>query len=124
MSLPAHPCQRRDSALFAFCDHPECDPTKGAADMAASPISSLFPGTPPTGPAGASSANRSPSPSGVRVFLRGGSHFDLIAEDVTVKYAATTGKFCRLEWTGGTSGLPMYLNVDAVDAVIDLDGIE
>lgn len=60
--------------------------------------------------------------STVRTFLRGGGHFDMTADKVITKRDRVTNALTAVEWTDVTSGRPLYLRIDAVDAVVELDG--
>lgn len=60
--------------------------------------------------------------SAVRIFLRGGAHFDLAAEWVSTRRDRATNALTKVEWTDPASGRPLYLRIDAVDAIVELDG--
>jgi hypothetical protein len=54
----------------------------------------------------------------VRVFLRGGAHFDLTGEEVSA--ASTGGELTRLTWQGLTGPSPLFIKLEDVSAVIHL----
>ena len=56
----------------------------------------------------------------VRVYLKSGQHFDVCAEDVECKYSRLTGEFIFFSYAGAVSGIPVYLNVGEVEAVVQL----
>ncbi|MFF0183513.1 hypothetical protein [Streptomyces sp. NPDC005244] len=60
----------------------------------------------------------------VRIFLRGGSHFDVTAQDFTTRRDRISNELTSLSWTDAVSGKPLYLRLDAVDAVVPLDETE
>ncbi|MEU6674805.1 hypothetical protein [Streptomyces sp. NPDC046925] len=60
--------------------------------------------------------------STVRIFLRGGGHFDLTAEDIETRRDRSSNALTRVSWTSSTSGRPMYLRLEGVDAIVELDG--
>ncbi|MCX4912848.1 hypothetical protein [Streptomyces sp. NBC_00687] len=60
----------------------------------------------------------------VRIFLRGGSRFDITAEEFTTRRDRISNQLNSLSWTDAVSGKPLYLRLDAVDAVVPLDETE
>ena len=56
----------------------------------------------------------------VRVYLKSGQHFDVCAEDVTCKYNGLTGELTSFSYFGAVSGIPVYLRVGEVEAVVQL----
>ena len=56
----------------------------------------------------------------VRVYLKSGQHFDVCAEDVKCKYNGLTGELTSFNYTGAVSGIPIYLDIGAVEAVVQL----
>lgn len=56
----------------------------------------------------------------VRVYLKSGQHFDVCAENVECKYNRLTGEFTSFGYTGAVSGIPVYLNIGEVEAVVQL----
>lgn len=56
----------------------------------------------------------------VRVYLKSGQHFDICAEDVKCKYNGLTGELTSFNYTGAVSGIPVYLNIGEVEAVVQL----
>ena len=56
----------------------------------------------------------------VRVYLKSGQHFDVCAEDVKCGYSGLTGELTSFSYTGAVSGIPVYLDVGKVEAVVQL----
>lgn len=56
----------------------------------------------------------------VRVYLKSGQHFDICAEDVKYRYNGLTGELTSFSYTGAVSGIPVYLDVGKVEAVVQL----
>lgn len=56
----------------------------------------------------------------VRVYLKSGQHFDVYAEDVECKYNGLKGELTSFSYTGAVSGIPVYLNIREVEAVVQL----
>lgn len=56
----------------------------------------------------------------VRVYLKSGQHFDVCAEDVECKYNGLTGELTSFSYSGAVSGIPVYLDVGKVEAVVQL----
>lgn len=56
----------------------------------------------------------------VRVYLKSGQHFDVCAEGVECKYNRLTGELTSFSYTGAVSGIPVYLRVGEVEAVVQL----
>lgn len=56
----------------------------------------------------------------VRVYLKSGQHFDVCAEGVECKYNGLTGALTSFNYTGAVSGIPVYLNIGEVEAVVQL----
>lgn len=60
----------------------------------------------------------------VRVYLKSGQHFDVRAENVKCKYNGLTGELTSFNYTGAVSGIPVYLDVGKVEAVVQLKAHE
>ena len=56
----------------------------------------------------------------VRVYLKSGQHFDVCAEGVKCKYNCSTGELTSFSYTGAVSGIPIYLDIGEVEAVVQL----
>lgn len=56
----------------------------------------------------------------VRVYLKSGQHFDVCAEDVKCHYNGLTGDLTSFSYTGAVSGIPIYLDISEVEAVVQL----
>lgn len=56
----------------------------------------------------------------VRVYLKSGQHFDVCAEDVECKYNRLAGELTSFSYAGAVSGIPVYLNIGEVEAVVQL----
>ena len=56
----------------------------------------------------------------VRVYLKSGQHFDVCAEGFKCKYNGLTGELTSFNYTGAVSGVPVYLDVGEVEAVVQL----
>lgn len=56
----------------------------------------------------------------VRVYLKSGQHFDVCAKGVECKYNGLTGELTSFNYSGAVSGIPVYLNVGEVEAVVQL----
>lgn len=56
----------------------------------------------------------------VRVYLKSGQHFDVCAEGVEGRYDGLTGELTSFSYTGAVSGIPVYLNIGEVEAVVQL----
>lgn len=54
----------------------------------------------------------------VRVFLLSGSYFDIVAENVKTRYESN--QLTNLEIVDAYSGLPLYVDLGAVEAVVRL----
>lgn len=60
----------------------------------------------------------------VRVYLKSGQHFDVCAEGVKGERSGLTGELTSFNCTGAVSGVPVYLNVGRVEAVVQLKARE
>lgn len=58
----------------------------------------------------------------VRIFLRGGDHFDITAKEFSTVRDRSTNKLTKFSWTDAVLDEPLYLRLEAVDAVVELDG--
>lgn len=58
----------------------------------------------------------------VRVYLKSGRSFDIQAEVVRCKHNTLTGELVSLSYEGGTDGIPLYLDVTQVEAVVQIAG--
>lgn len=56
----------------------------------------------------------------VRVYLESGQHFDVRAESVKCRYNGLTGELTSFNYTGASAGIPIYLNIEKVEAVVQL----
>lgn len=56
----------------------------------------------------------------VRVYLKSGQHFDVCAKGVECRYNGLTGELTSFNYSGAVSGIPVYLNVGEVEAVVQL----
>lgn len=56
----------------------------------------------------------------VRVYLKSGQHFDVCAEAVKCEYSRLTGALASFNYTGAVSGIPVYLDIGEVEAVVQL----
>lgn len=56
----------------------------------------------------------------VRIYLKSGQHFDVCAENVKCEYNGLTGELTSFNYTGAVSGIPVYLNIGEVEAVVQL----
>ncbi len=56
----------------------------------------------------------------VRVYLASGQHFDTCAENVECGYNGLTGELTSFKYTGAVSGIPVYLDIGKVEAVVQL----
>lgn len=57
----------------------------------------------------------------VRVYLASGQHFDTCAENVKCKYSGLTGELTSFNYTSAVRGIPIYLNINKVEAVVQLN---
>lgn len=58
----------------------------------------------------------------VRVYLKSGRSFDIQAEVVKCKHNTITGELVSLSYEGATDGIPLYLDVTQVEAVLQIAG--
>jgi hypothetical protein len=58
------------------------------------------------------------------IYLKSGQCFDVCAEGVDCKYSGLTGELTSFSYTGAVSGIPVYLNVGEVEAVVQLKAHE
>lgn len=56
----------------------------------------------------------------VRVYLKSGRSFDIEADTVTCRHSNITGELASLSYEGATTGIPLYLNVNQVEAVVQV----
>ena len=56
----------------------------------------------------------------VRVYLKSGQRFDVCAEDVKCGYNRLTGELTSFNYTDAVSGIPVYLDIGRVEAVVQL----
>ena len=56
----------------------------------------------------------------VRVYLKSGRSFDMQAEVVKCKHNSITGELVSLSYEGATTGIPLYLDVNQVEAVVQV----
>lgn len=56
----------------------------------------------------------------VRVYLKSGRYFDIEADIVKCKHNTITGELVSFSYEGATTGIPLYLNVNQVEAVVQL----
>ena len=54
----------------------------------------------------------------VRVYLASGQHFDTCAENIKCKYSGLTGELTSFNYTDAVRGIPIYLNINKVDDVV------
>lgn len=54
----------------------------------------------------------------VRVYLKSGRYFDIEADIVSCKHNTITGELVSLSYKGATAGIPLYLDVNQVEAVV------
>lgn len=57
----------------------------------------------------------------VRVYLASGQHFDTCAENIKCKYSGLTGELTSFNYTDAVMGIPIYLNINKVEAVVQLN---
>lgn len=57
----------------------------------------------------------------VRVYLASGQHFDTCAENVKCKYNGLTGELTSFNYADAVRGIPIYLNINKVEAVVQLN---
>ena len=57
----------------------------------------------------------------VRVYLASGQHFDTCAENIKCKYSGLTGELISFNYTDAVRGIPIYLNINKVEAVVQLN---
>lgn len=57
----------------------------------------------------------------VRVYLTSGQHFDTYAENVKCGYSSLTGELTSFNYTDAVRGVPIYLNIAKVEAVVQLN---
>lgn len=57
----------------------------------------------------------------VRVYLASGQHFDTCAENIKCEYNGLTGELTSFNCTDAVSGIPIYLNINKVEAVVQLN---
>lgn len=57
----------------------------------------------------------------VRVYLASGQHFDTCAENIKCKYSGLTGELTSFNYTDAVRGIPIYLNINKVEAVVQLN---
>jgi hypothetical protein len=55
------------------------------------------------------------------VVLRSGACFTLEAQRITTKRNTATGELTELSWRGLTGTAPLYMRLDAIDAVLQLE---
>lgn len=56
----------------------------------------------------------------VRVYLKSGRYFDIEADVVKCKHNTITGELVSFSYEGATAGIPLYLDVKQVEAVIQV----
>lgn len=56
----------------------------------------------------------------VRVYLKSGRYFDIEADIVRCKHNTITGELVSLSYEGATAGIPLYLDVNQVEAVVQV----
>lgn len=56
----------------------------------------------------------------VRVYLKSGRYFDIEAAVVRCKHNTITGELVSLSYEGATAGIPLYLDVNQVEAVVQV----
>lgn len=56
----------------------------------------------------------------VRVYLKSGRCFDIEANTVRCKHNTITGELVSLSYEGATAGIPLYLDVNQVEAVVQI----
>lgn len=54
----------------------------------------------------------------VRVYLKSGRYFDIEADVVRCKHNTITGELVSFSYEGATVGIPLYLDVKQVEAVV------
>lgn len=57
----------------------------------------------------------------VRVYLASGQHFDTCAENIKCKYSGLTDELTSFNYTDAVRGIPIYLNINKVEAVVQLN---
>ena len=56
----------------------------------------------------------------LRVFLKSGQNFDIRAEKGVCKYNTITGELSSFRCEGAVFGIPIYLDLEQVEAVVQL----
>lgn len=56
----------------------------------------------------------------VRVYLKSGRYFDMEADVVRCKHNTITGELISLSYEGAVTGIPLYLNMNQVEAVVQV----
>lgn len=56
----------------------------------------------------------------VRVYLKSGRYFDIETDVVRCKHNTITGELVSLSYEGATAGIPLYLDVNQVEAVVQV----
>lgn len=56
----------------------------------------------------------------VRVYLKAGQYFDLTAESVSCRHNNLTGDLIGFSYTCAMTGIPLYLSMSEVAAVVQL----
>lgn len=56
----------------------------------------------------------------VKVYLKSGRYFDIEADVVRCKHNTITGELVSLSYEGATAGIPLYLDVNQVEAVVQV----
>lgn len=56
----------------------------------------------------------------VRVYLKSGRSFDIEADIVRCKHNTITGELVSLSYEGAIAGIPLYLDVNQVEAVVQV----
>lgn len=56
----------------------------------------------------------------VRVYLKSGRSFDIKADAVSCKRNAIAGELVSLSYEGATAGIPLYLNINQVEAIVQI----
>ena len=55
-----------------------------------------------------------------RVYLKSGKYFDIEADIIRCKHSTITGELVSLSYEGATTGIPLYLDVNQVEAVVQV----
>lgn len=56
----------------------------------------------------------------LRVFLKSGQSFDIHTESGVCKYNSITGELSSLACEGTVAGIPIYLDLEQVEAIVQL----